>query len=125
MNISIALRRAIIGVAGLGVVFATTAFADTPSSTNESFSSCSSTLCIDAPPGPKGEDGSGGWGWNSVTNAPVTTLTKGTNATLTVTALQVNPCADGYDHPHVQLTRLYLRHAQRRHQRRLRQPHQS
>ena len=95
MNISIALRRAIIGVAGLGVVFATTAFADTPSSTNESFSSCSSTLCIDAPPGPKGEDGSGGWGWNSVTNAPVTTLTKGKNATLTVTALQVNPCADG------------------------------
>ena len=96
MNISIALRRAIIGVAGLGVVFATTAFADQPPSTNESFSSCSSTLCIDAPPeGPKGLDGSGGWGWNNAANAPVTTLTVGKSATFTVTALQTNPCADG------------------------------
>lgn len=99
MNISIALRRAIIGIAGLGVVFATTAFAangNPPFATNESFSSCSSTLCIDAPPqGPNGLDGSGGWGWNNTANAPVTTLTVGKSATFTVTALQTTPCADG------------------------------
>ena len=104
MNISIVLRRAIIGVAGLGVVFATTSFAKPPSppppaasTVNEAWSSCSSTLCIDAPPeGPNGLDGSGGWGWNNAANAPVTTLTKGTNASLTVTAMQVSPspCAD-------------------------------
>jgi hypothetical protein len=66
MNISIALRRAVIAVAVLGVVFATTAFATTPPgtapfSTNESWSSCTESLCIDAPPqGPNGLDGSGG-----------------------------------------------------------------
>ena len=92
MNISIVLRRAIIGVAGLGVVFATTAFAangNPPFATNESWSSCTESLCIDAPPqGPKGLDGSGGWGWNSVANAPVTSLTVNTPATFTVTVLQ-------------------------------------
>ena len=106
MNISVALRRAIIGVAGLGVVFATTAFAangNPPYATNESFSSCSSTLCIDAPPeGPNGLDGSGGWGWNNATRSPVTSLTVGKSATFTVTIMQPSPCAAGrYDHPHL------------------------
>lgn len=97
MNISLALRRAIIGAAGLGVVFATTAFAangNPPFATNESWSSCTSTLCIDAPPqGPKGLDGSGGWGFG--TTAPITSLTVGVNANLTVTAMQASPCATG------------------------------
>lgn len=100
MNISIALRRTVIAAAALGLVFATTAFAKPPSppppaapTVNEAWSSCSSTLCIDAPPGPNGEDGSGGWGFG--TTAPVTTLTVGTDASLTVTAMQVNPCSNG------------------------------
>lgn len=55
----------------------------------ESWSSCSGTLCIDAPPqGPNVLDGSGGWGWNSRLNRPVTSLGLGKKATLTVTALQ-------------------------------------
>jgi|SRR5579862_9426176 len=96
MNISIVLRRAIIGVAGLGVLFATTTFAKPPPpaapAVNEAWSSCSSTLCIDAPP----NDGSGGWGWDSVANAPVTKLTVGTLASLTVTVLQPSPaCTAG------------------------------
>jgi hypothetical protein len=46
-------------------------------------------LCIDAPPqGPKGLDGSGGWGWNNTANAPVKSLTVGKPAALTVTVLQ-------------------------------------
>jgi hypothetical protein len=58
-------------------------------STNESWSSCNQSLCIDAPPeGPQGLDGSGGWGWNSKTNAPVTSLTVGKPATFTVTVMQ-------------------------------------
>jgi len=61
----------------------------TDGSTNESWSSCTPTLCIDAPPeGPKGLDGSGGWGWNSVANAPVTSLQVGKPAAFTVTVLQ-------------------------------------
>jgi hypothetical protein len=99
MNISIALRRATVSAAALGLFFATATFAKPPpppppaaAPVNEAWSSCSSTLCIDAPPGPNGEDGSGGWGFG--TTAPVTTLTKGTDAILTVTAMQVSPCAD-------------------------------
>jgi hypothetical protein len=95
MNISITLRRSVVAVAALGLVFATTAFAangNPPYATNESWSSCTSTLCIDAPPGPNGEDGSGGWGFG--TNAPITSLTVGVNANLTVTAMQTSPCAD-------------------------------
>ncbi len=91
-----ALRGAVVGGGVLAVLFATTAFAangNPPFATNESWSSCSSTLCIDAPPGPLGEDGSGGWGFG--TTAPITTLTVNKVASLTVTALQVNPCADG------------------------------
>ena len=62
----------------------------------ESWSSCSGALCIDAPPqGPAGLDGSGGWGWNSSTNRPVTSLRLGKNAALTVTALQPDPCSTG------------------------------
>jgi hypothetical protein len=62
----------------------------------ESWSSCSGTLCIDAPPqGPNGLDGSGGWGWNNSTNRPVTSLKLGKQATLTATALQVYPCGTG------------------------------
>jgi hypothetical protein len=56
---------------------------------NKSFSSCSANLCIDAPPeGKAGLDGSGGWGWNSKTNAPVTKLYVGKPASFTVTVLQ-------------------------------------
>lgn len=56
---------------------------------NESWSSCTSMLCIDAPPeGPKGLDGSGGWGWDSVANAPVSALTVGKAASFTVTVMQ-------------------------------------
>jgi hypothetical protein len=55
----------------------------------ESWSSCSEGLCIDAPPqGPNGLDGSGGWGWNSRANRPVTSLPVNKKAVLTVTALQ-------------------------------------
>jgi hypothetical protein len=62
-----------------------------PFATNESWSSCTESLCIDAPPeGPQGLDGSGGWGFDSVANAPVTRLTVGTPAALTVTVLQPN-----------------------------------
>jgi hypothetical protein len=105
MNISNALRRAVVAVAVLGMGFATTAFAangNPPYATNESWSSCSGSLCIDAPPqGPNGLDGSGGWGWDSVANAPVTSLTVGKNAKLTVTALQPSPCSTRYDHRHI------------------------
>jgi hypothetical protein len=46
-------------------------------------------FCIDAPPqGPKGLDGSGGWGWDSNANAPVAFLIVGKTATFTVTMLQ-------------------------------------
>jgi hypothetical protein len=66
-----------------------------PFATNESWSSCTESLCIDAPPeGPQGLDGSGGWGWDSVANAPVTRLTVGTPAALTVTVLQ--PSSDPF-----------------------------
>lgn len=96
MNISITLRRAAIAAA-LGMGFAATAFAATgnpPLATNESWSSCTESLCIDAPPqGPNGLDASGGWGFGA--SAPVTTLTVGKNAVLTVTALQVNPTSPG------------------------------
>jgi hypothetical protein len=62
---------------------------DSPAATNESFSSCTASLCIDAPPeGPKGLDGSGGWGWNNTANAPVKSLTVGKAASFTVTVLQ-------------------------------------
>lgn len=62
--------------------------------TNESWSSCTESLCIDAPPqGPLGLDGSGGWGWDSSANAPVTLLTVGQAATFTVTVLQPNPAS--------------------------------
>ncbi len=55
----------------------------------EGWSSCNQSLCIDAPPeGPQGLDGSGGWGWNSKTNSPVTSLTVGTAAQFTVTVMQ-------------------------------------
>ncbi|HVB82256.1 MAG TPA: hypothetical protein VNE82_20175 [Candidatus Binataceae bacterium] len=101
MNISIALRRAVVAAAVLAVGFATTAFAKPPTvihpPTNESWSSCSSTLCIDAPPeGPAGLDGSGGWGWDNSANAPVTSLTMPAPAAFTVTVLQPNPaCTAG------------------------------
>jgi hypothetical protein len=90
VNISIAIRRAVIAVAGLGFVFATTAFAangQPPFATNESWSSCTESLCIDAPPqGPNGLDGSGGWGFGAT--APVTSLKVLKPATFTVTVLQ-------------------------------------
>jgi Collagen triple helix repeat (20 copies) len=58
----------------------------------ESWSNCTATLCLDAPPeGPNGLDGSGGWGWDNSANAPVTTLTVGQAANLTVTVMEPNP----------------------------------
>jgi hypothetical protein len=58
-------------------------------STNQSVSSCTSQLCIDAPPqGPGGLDGSGGWGWDSKKNQPVQALIMGKSAQFTVTVLQ-------------------------------------
>jgi hypothetical protein len=91
----IMFRRA-VAVAILGLSFATTAFAAgsplLPASSNEAWSSCTESFCIDAPP----PDGSGGWGFNSAINAPVTTLPVGTPATLTVTVLQpAGNCANG------------------------------
>jgi hypothetical protein len=107
MNIYITLRRAVIAViavAMLGAGFGTAAFAGgplflppPPSTTIESWSSCTQSLCIDAPPqGPQGLDGSGGWGWNSSANKPVTSLDVHKPATFTVTVLQPNPppCTD-------------------------------
>jgi hypothetical protein len=59
--------------------------------TNEAFSSCTGMLCLDAPPeGPKGLDGSGGWGWSTATNSPVLFLTVGKAAGFTVTVMQPN-----------------------------------
>jgi hypothetical protein len=59
--------------------------------TNQSFSSCTSTLCIDAPPqGPQGLDGSGGWGWDASKNEPVQALVMGKPANFTVTVLQTS-----------------------------------
>ena len=82
-NISVLGTFAAVLVLGAGHIRAQT------SATNESWSSCTSTLCIDAPPeGPKGLDGSGGWGWNNVANAPVTSLAVGKAAWFTVTMLQ-------------------------------------
>ena len=58
----------------------------------EGWSSCTETLCIDASPqGPGGLDGSGGWGWNDATNAPVSTLKVGQPANFTVTVMEPNP----------------------------------
>jgi hypothetical protein len=58
----------------------------------EAWSSCSDSLCIDAPPeGPNGLDGSGGWGWDNTANAPVTSIAVGSTAALTVTVMQPNP----------------------------------
>ncbi len=54
----------------------------------ESWSNCTPTLCLDAAPqGPSGLDGSGGWGWDDATNAPVSTLTTGQPANFTVTVM--------------------------------------
>jgi len=134
MNISIALRRAVVTVAemktltttvlvlGLMLIAASAARADTfacvnkssgtpkivmscsvgtnaspcqhndtcvdlslSAGANESWESCDESICIDTP----NPDGTGGWGDN------VTSLTVGVNATLTVTATQLSPCADG------------------------------
>jgi hypothetical protein len=56
----------------------------------ESQQGCTPDLCIDAAPGPDGSAGSGGWGWDSSTNAPVTSLANGSTNGLTVTVLQPN-----------------------------------
>jgi hypothetical protein len=69
----------------------TSAFAQnwTPEATNQSFSSCTSSLCIDAPPqGRQGLDGSGGFGWDSKENRPVTWLPTGKPAPFVVTVMQ-------------------------------------
>jgi hypothetical protein len=56
----------------------------------ESQQGCTPDLCIDAAPGPNGSAGSGGWGWDSSTDKPVTNLTNGSTNGLTVTVLQPN-----------------------------------
>jgi hypothetical protein len=53
----------------------------------ESMRFCVPALCIDDAPGALGNNGSGGFGWDNVNNVPVTSVTVGTPATLTVTAL--------------------------------------
>jgi hypothetical protein len=92
MKIYVTFCGAVVAVAVLVMGFVPAAFAGSlPSLLGplESWSSCSQSLCIDAPPeGPKGLDGSGGWGWNSSANAPVTALKVGKPAALTVTVLQ-------------------------------------
>lgn len=100
MNVPLRGRRVVAaGVGATALVFGvggfvTSAFADPPGpplgqSSLEAWSSCTATLCIDAPPdGPKGLDGSGGWGWDNATNGPVTSLQVGQPAGFTVTVLQ-------------------------------------
>ena len=88
-------RRLVVVLAIVAVGFViSSGCASAQSSTvalSESFSSCTSMLCIDAPPqGPKGLDGSGGWGWNSAANAPVSVLIAGKTAPFTVTVMQPN-----------------------------------
>jgi hypothetical protein len=68
------------------------------SAAGESWSSCTDSLCIDAPPqGPGGADGSGGWGWSNTAKAPVSVLTVGTASSFTVTVLDptVQYCGSG------------------------------
>lgn len=78
-----------MGLLAIGVAFSSRAAHAQDWTVNQSFSSCTSMLCIDAPPqGPGGLDGSGGWGWNSVTNKPVDTVYVGKPANFTVTVLQ-------------------------------------
>src|ERR1700722_10221916 len=94
MNVARRHVVALVAVSLLGAGFGTVEFAGANSgvpgaSTIESWSSCTALLCIDAPPqGPQGLDGSGGWGWDTHANAPVTSLTVGKMATFTVTMLQ-------------------------------------
>ncbi len=91
MKISLPHPRAVAAIAAavLGMAFETPVFAAFYNPALESWSSCTDTLCIDAPPqGPTGLDGSGGWGWDSAANTPVSSLTVGTPATFTVTVLQ-------------------------------------
>lgn len=60
--------------------------------TTESWSDCTATLCLDAPPeGVNGLDGSSGWGWDNTLNAPVTSLSVGSSNSFTVTVLQSAP----------------------------------
>jgi hypothetical protein len=95
MKISIT-PAAVLAVSLLAAGFGTAAFAAplpaTPkavSTTIEAWRSCTSMICIDAPPSvPQGDDGSGGWGWDNSINAPVTSLTVGKAYTFTVTMLQ-------------------------------------
>src|ERR1700733_4435318 len=102
-----AFRSVVAGAALMGLGFATSAFAGgsllLPLSSTEASSSCTESLCIDAPP----PDGSGGWGFNSVLNAPVTTLPVGKPATFTVTVLQPSSlpfCNDGGESGSITLT---------------------
>jgi hypothetical protein len=94
----ITLRRAVLALAVLGLSFATPAFAG-----NEAWSSCTESLCIDAPP----PDGSGGWSFNSATNTPTTLLILGVPAKFTVTLLQPSStpfCNDGEEYGSITLT---------------------
>ena len=108
MRIYVKVRGGFIALVAIAVVvasFATVALAGVPippPSALESWSSCNDSLCIDAPPqGPQGLDGSGGWGWNSSINAPVTSLVVGKPASFTVTVLQPGslPFCDIGDNP--------------------------
>jgi hypothetical protein len=62
----------------------------------ESTGTSTPDLAIDMAPGPDGSAGSGGWGWDSSANKPVTDLAVGKSATFTVTIVQPNTeTADG------------------------------
>lgn len=56
----------------------------------ESTGTSTPDLALDMAPGPDGSAGSAGWGWDSTTNAAVTDLTVGTDATFTATVIQPN-----------------------------------
>jgi hypothetical protein len=53
----------------------------------ESIQTATPDLTMDAAPGPNGSQGSAGFGWDSTTNGPVTSVTVGTPAQLSATAL--------------------------------------
>jgi hypothetical protein len=80
------------GVGTPGAPGATGATGATGPTELNSWSECTDSLCLDAPPeGPNGLDGSSGWGWDNTTNLPVSSVAVGSDASFTVTVLQGNP----------------------------------
>jgi hypothetical protein len=63
-------------------------------STFESVENCTENLCLDPAPGPKGDAGTGGWGYDQATGNGTTTLTVGDTDTFDVGVLQYNDTPD-------------------------------